>query len=143
MGTAEQDGEDFESVRNRVVEEVEEARSDQDEGRLSEVLSGISGAVSADLERHLAEGDSADEVVAAIDAWASVHSYAISRFYFEGPQSLLRRGGFDKRVTQQLQRAADTFESWLTRAVEALRASGFSISVGYPWGISIALEWTV
>jgi predicted component of type VI protein secretion system len=142
MGTTEQEGEDFDSIRDRVVQQVEQARGEQDEGQLSEVLGGISNSAAIDLDRHLAAGDSPEALVAAVEAWASVHSYAISRFYFEGPQSLLRRGGFDKRVTRQLQRAAETFEPRLTAVVSALGPSGFSISVGFPWGISIALEWS-
>lgn len=143
MGTTEQEQEDFDSFREQVVEEVEQARANESEQELSEVLSGISSAAAGDLERHLAESDSAEEAVAAAHAWASVHSYAISRFYYEGPESLWRRGGFAKRVTRELQEAAKTFESYLTVVVKAVGASGFSVSVGFPFGISIALEWAV
>lgn len=91
MGMAEQA--DFDTHRDLFVEQIEEARETGSEEQLAEVLNRISEAAAAALERRSAEGATDEGVVAAVDAWASVHSYALARFYFEGPESLFRKGG--------------------------------------------------
>jgi hypothetical protein len=137
MGTAEQN--DFDGYRDRFVEEIEGARESQSEEQLAAVLDRISNAAYEDLARR----STAEDNLIGVDAWASVHSYAVARFYFEGPESLLRKGGYSERVAAELQKAVNTYGSHLRSAVAATGASAFSISVGFPFGVSVALEWSV
>jgi len=107
------------------------------EGDVEEVLDAI-------LERleyqddSVVDGDPYEEL-AAIEEWASLASYAVSRFY--GPQSPLRRdvAGWSKRAVERLRRITERLRPPLARVAERLHAVSFSISVGFPWGVSIGV----
>jgi hypothetical protein len=120
---------------------VEAARDAGSEAELARVLDEIAEAAQSGLEQVAETGDGRDELVAAVQAWASVASYATTRFYFEGPESILRRGGFSKRVAASLQRHAKTYSGYLLRALAATGASSFSVAVGFPFGLSVGLTW--
>jgi hypothetical protein len=79
------------------------------------------------------------EELAAIEGWASLASYAVSRFY--GPQSPLRRdiAGWSKGAAEKLRRIAAQLQPRLARVAGLLHAVSFSISVGFPWGVSIGV----
>lgn len=136
-------GDHFDGLRLQFVDRIEEARSAEDEEALANVLGEIIEAAHGDLSQTAERGEAADELVTTVDAWASVLSYATTRFYFEGPESIRRRGGYSKGVVARLEAATSTFKPFLHKAIGATGASGFSISVGFPLGMSVALEWTV
>ena len=77
--------------------------------------------------------------LAAIEEWASLASYAVSRFY--GPQSPLRRdiAGWSEQAVERLRKIAETLRPRLVRVARLLNAVSFSISVGFPWGVSIGV----
>lgn len=132
---------DFESMRGKVVEDVESARVEWDEDRLADVLGDIAIAADQDLAE-VATGRTSDELVSAVEAWASVASYAVARFYFEGPESILRRGGWSESVASRLQEALKTFSKHLKSALRDTGASSFSVAIGFPWGVSVGLTWS-
>jgi hypothetical protein len=131
----------FESLRSSLIDGVESARDSGDEDALAAVLSEIAEPSRRDLERVREMGDGGHELVAAVDAWASVASYAITRFYFEGPKSVFP-GGFSKRVAGSLQGLVGTWSPFLESALKATHASSFSIAAGFPLGFSVGLAWT-
>jgi hypothetical protein len=140
-GLAAADG--FDELRLEFVGQIEEARSAESEEALASVLANIVEAAEGDLRQQSESGESQHELVAAVNAWASVLSYATARFYFEGPESLLKRGGYSKGVVSRLEDAVTTFRSYLEAAIGTTGASSFSISIGFPLGVSVGLEWSV
>jgi hypothetical protein len=142
------DVERFDEHRRRFAEEVDLAReAGWDEERLGEVLAAISEAAEAELERQFGDWEPSDPddghgMVSAVEAWASVMSYATTCFYAEGPESIFRGGGFDmKNVTSRLQDTVKKLVPYVEKAYHVTGASGFSISIGFPLGISVGLSW--
>jgi hypothetical protein len=131
----------FEARRPLFVEMVEEARNQWDEEALASVLDRIADEARNDLERAAELGVDGDELIAAAEGWASVASYATTRFYFEGPESIFKRGGYSKDVTSRLHRVVQELAPALRRALHATGASSFSIAVGFPFGVSVGLTW--
>jgi hypothetical protein len=139
----------FDELRQWVADEVDIARTEQgwDEEKLGAILEVVSREAGEQLERQFGDREPVDVeeahgMVSAVEAWASVLSYATSCFYFEGPESLPRLGGFSpKDVTPKLQDAVRKFVPFLQRACQATSASSFSVSVGFPWGVSVGLGW--
>jgi hypothetical protein len=107
------------------------------EGDVEEVLDAV-------LERLGYQDDAGAEddpyrELAAMEEWASLASYAVSRFY--GPQSPLRTdiAGWSRRAAERLRKIAEKLRPRLARVAELLGAVSFSISVGFPWGVSIGV----
>jgi hypothetical protein len=109
----------------------------QTEEQLDNVLAEIEDALAVDAEQIT---ESADDVVAVME-WASVSSYAMARFY--GPASPLRKdlAGYGKKAVKRLTSICDQLRGPLQAALRTTGASSFSISVGFPWGISVSLTW--
>jgi hypothetical protein len=109
------------------------------EEALEGLLDQIDVAVRKDVER--GKGKDPWEDLAAIESWASLASYAAARFY--APASPWRRnfGGWSKRAAARLRSIANALSSVLQPVAKALKAASFSISVSFPWGVSIGLSW--
>lgn len=131
----------FEALRPLFVELVEGARDTRDEEAFAGVLDRIADEARDDLERVAGLTDDGDELIAAAEGWASVASYATTRFYFEGPESIFKRGGYSKDVASRLHRVVKELAPTLRRALHATGASAFSIAVGFPFGVSVGLTW--
>lgn len=130
----------FDERRWEFVARIEVARENWSEDELAVVINEITQAAAADLDsQESALGG--EEIVELAQAWASLFSYASSRFYYEGPESLFK-GGYDKQVVAKLHDAAKTLSPFLKRALHATGADSFSIAVGFPWGLSVGLNWT-
>jgi hypothetical protein len=85
--------------------------------------------------------DDPEQDLAAIESWASVASYVVARCY--GPQSPLRPdfAGWSKGAADKLRRVAAALLDALRAVGAALQAAQVTISVGFPWGVSIGLTW--
>jgi hypothetical protein len=114
-----------------------EAVSTEDE------LEGLLEELSADLERDLSEVDveDADDVLASVEAWTALISHAVAYFY--APRSPWPNpfGGWDKKVVARLRSTAGKLHGPLQNVRNALGAQSYSISVGFPWGVSLGLSW--
>jgi hypothetical protein len=77
--------------------------------------------------------------LAAIEAWTSLASYAVCRFY--GPQSPFRRdiAGWSEEAVEKLRKLAGQLRPRLARVAALLGAVSFSISIGFPWGVSVGV----
>ncbi len=143
----------FEQTREMVVARVEQLRSEDD---LEELLEILDGRIDDDLvpladEVSDDEGGYANEeggyaLLAAADSWASLASYAVGRFYRDGPVAVgaaaLNLPGVAKKVTRRLRRISARLQPHLQVALNLVGASSFSIGVSVPWaGISISLTW--
>lgn len=121
-----------------------------DEGELERVLHFIAERASEDLGAtwdrpdSLSEGE-AEELLGHIDAWASLASHVTYETYV-GPlrevgAARRRVAGWAKGVGSRLAEFANLLTGYLRAAMRALRAQSFSISVGFPFGISVGLSW--
>ena len=137
----------YEAYRPELVEAVEPIRAAQDEEALAQLLDGIRERAGSHLatlvDANLDDEQVERQVVVAAEAWASAASYAISRFYLDGPESLLKKGGFSEGVTDRLHELVGTLSKPLRTAVRSTGASQFSIATGFPLGVSVGLAWDV
>jgi hypothetical protein len=111
----------------------------ESEDELEGILAEIEGVVRNDVET-FGEADPRDEL-AAIESWASVASYACARFY--APASPWRRdvAGWSKGAVGKLRSIANSLKAALESIAQALQAASYSISVSFPWGVSIGIGW--
>ncbi|HTB50378.1 MAG TPA: hypothetical protein VK701_05315 [Solirubrobacteraceae bacterium] len=118
--------------RERVAKQMDRI---DNEAALDQLLDELEGAVSED-----SDGGKPDEDLAAVESWASIASYAVSRFY---TQKSLRRdyAGWGKRQAKRLRRIADKLADILRGIVGQVGAIGFSVGIAFPGGVSIALNW--
>jgi hypothetical protein len=124
-----------EGLRERVASALGEV---SEEDQLDEILGMIEGELEGDLG---AESYDEQSELAAIDAWAGLASYAVGRFYAPASPWPFRKGGWDRRAPERLRRIGERLRGPLERAARALGAVSWSISVGFPWGVSIAVSW--
>lgn len=121
------------------------ARETDDEQELERVLEDIEQALRSDLEqgppREEASEDEAWDQLAAIESWAGVASHAMARFYAPASPWPRNVSGWSKKAVAKLRSIANTLKPALQKLVAALHAVGFTIAVGFPWGISIGLTF--
>jgi hypothetical protein len=119
--------------RGYVHERAQELESEE---QVDELLGQIEGALSEDMG-----AENPEEDLAAVEAWASVASYVVARFY--APASPWPRdvAGWSRKAAERLRRISSKVADVLRSIVGQVGATGFSIGVAFPWGISIALNW--
>jgi hypothetical protein len=113
------------------------------EGLLAEIdgrLRDDMGSSSILRNDALAETD-ANDVLAAIDAWMSLASYAIGRVY--APQSPFRGGlaGWTLDVGRRIEDLARSVRNAISHAAKGLGAESWSVASGFPFGISVGLSF--
>jgi hypothetical protein len=135
----------YEEAREQFAVRMEAVKEEED---LEELLAGLTGAARDELARWqepIQSADEAEEALVAVEAWASLASYACARFYVDGPAEVgtrwRRLGGMSKGVVSRLQKLAEEFAAVLREACRLLAAASFSISIGFPLGVSIGLSW--
>ncbi|MGO9885412.1 MAG: hypothetical protein ACLPV4_20645 [Solirubrobacteraceae bacterium] len=116
-----------------------------EEQALEGVLEEIEEAIRPDLEQgppseELSEEDAWNQL-AAIESWAGVASSATARFYVPARVQPYKLAGWSKKAVARLRSIANTLKPALQALLGALGAVGFSISVSFPWGISIGLSF--
>ena len=139
---------------NRVVSEDVESRLDEilnrvrteanDDIETSDVLPRIrnrleTGRIAGDeIEQHTMESE---QVLAAVDQWSSVASYASAWVY--APQSPFPRNlaGWASKVAETLRKIVNLLLTPLQVAAKALGAVQWSIGASFPWGVSVSLTW--
>ncbi|PZT99637.1 MAG: hypothetical protein DI630_16475 [Gordonia sp. (in: high G+C Gram-positive bacteria)] len=124
-------------------------RADDVDGGLALILEGIQssladavGSFSQDLARYgdLSESD-AHEVFAAAHAWTAVISRTVAEVYAPASPFPGSWAGWGRRVTAKLQRLAATLGPILRAAAKASGATGASVSISFPWGMSASINW--
>jgi hypothetical protein len=116
-----------------VTRKADELTSEEE---LEKLLAEIDGALNEDADA----GDPADDL-AAIESWASLASYAAGRFYAPASPWPGNLAGWGTKAVERLRRIANTLADRLRAIVGVVGATGFSIAVAFPWGISVALNW--
>jgi hypothetical protein len=85
--------------------------------------------------------EQADSQLATIDAWASLMSYAVARVYAPASPWPRRKAGWGQNITRSLRRMVKRLQSLLAPVAKVLKATHFSIAVGYPWGVQIGMSF--
>jgi hypothetical protein len=83
----------------------------------------------------------ANALIAAADEWTSLASYICCRVYAPAspmPRRLLKWG---RKVAELLRFICSLIELPIRSAALFLGASGWSVAVNFPWGVSISLEF--
>jgi hypothetical protein len=126
---------------DRLTEDVASKGGDTDyaEEALEEILLSIQDQASGASEAAPA-GDPFDDL-AAVDAWAGLASYAVARFYAPTSPWPWHKGGWDKAAPKRLREIAEKLRPALETAARAIGAASWSISVGFPWGVSVSVSW--
>jgi hypothetical protein len=128
-----------EEFRMRIRERMDEISDYGSEEGLEELLAEIEQQLIEDLQKPAPTDPT--PLISAMMSWASLASYAVGRFY--GPASPWPRNvaGWGTRAVARLQGITSALLLPLRQAANAVGASTYTISVGFPWGISIGLEW--
>jgi hypothetical protein len=93
------------------VEVLDQLATMQDEDDLDAILGQIEDRAATSLHRYtrVEASDDAEEAIdlaASVEAWASLVSYAMQRYYVEGPPEIgaarLRKAGMSKRIAARL-----------------------------------------
>lgn len=141
------DHEQFEALRlnlyNRSLAVVEEPQ-------LEDLLAELRAQAADDLGYEFGDPEELDEatamrLLASVEAWASIASHVTYHVY-SGPLREVgamtkRLAGWSKEVAGKLTELARQLGGYLEKAMRALGATSFSISVSFPWGISVGLSW--
>lgn len=110
------------------------------EESLEYVLGMIEDELASDVADG-AEGDAPEDAVDAVIEWAGLVSHAVARFYAPASPWPRNVAGWSKRAVARLRRVAGLLSAPLQAAAQALGAASWSISIGFPWGISVGLSW--
>ena len=138
----------YEGTRHQVAGMMTEV---VDEAGLEGVLDFIITRTEQDLSpflnrREEVEEEEANELLAAIEAWASLAS-AVTYEMYVGPlrevgAARLSLPGWAKGVGNRLSKMANLLTGYLKVAMRALMAASFSIAVTFPFGVSVGLAWS-
>lgn len=138
---------------DRLREEVEaqagELRHEEDLYRL---LENIDAELADDADPDIELGDDIDpeyrdrvvggELLTSVNAWASLASYAVARFYApSSPWPSKRLAGWSKRAMAHLQSIVGKLLPAIQSAIGKLGASGYGVTFNFPWGIGITVNW--
>ncbi|MFG1963124.1 hypothetical protein [Nonomuraea sp. NPDC049028] len=135
------------TLRAYVAERARQLASERDEDGLNSLLEEIQQRINIDVaieEDHPPlEIEEARYVLVVVEAWASVISDAMVRFY--GPESPLKQtlAGWSASIITRLHQLYNVLGRALGFAGAALGAADFGISAGFPWGVSVSLSWPI
>lgn len=122
-----------------------DAVDERAEQSLRAALSDIEGDLSRDVARadlELHDEDAAMDQLAAIDAWTALISSAVARIYAPASPWHRQVAGWAKRISAQLRWLTNLLLAPLRAAAGALGAVSYSISISFPWGVSVGLDWS-
>lgn len=126
-----------EHLRARVGERLDTIEA---EHQLEELLAEIESEAQDDVAGGF-DGENGEDILAAVDAWAGLASTVVSRFYAPASPWPRSVAGWGRRALVRLRRICSVLLPALQAAANAVGATSWSISVGFPWGISIGLSW--
>lgn len=112
----------------------------ESEDSLEHVLGLIEDELAADVEEGYEE-ERPEDVLDAVIQWAGLVSHALARFYAPASPWPRNVAGWSQRAVARLRRVAGWLRSALQAAAQALGATSWSISIAFPWGISVGVSW--
>ena len=85
--------------------------------------------------------EAAEDELATINAWAGLISCAVARTYAPASPWPRQLGGWSAKIMRKLQSLIGLLRPKLQAIAAALNAVHCSISVSFPWGISIGMSF--
>lgn len=135
------------AIRARMAVRADHADAEEDvETALAEIEDLLTADLGSDVQP-VAEGDTAARTEAgwseltALHQWAALASYACARFYAPASPWPKNLAGWGQAVATRLQRIAHAIGTRLQAVGKQLGVTSVSVSVNYPWGISLSLNW--
>jgi hypothetical protein len=125
--------------RRFVEQRLNDITEDRSEEGLEELLAQIEEQLREDLQHPIPVDPT--PLISAMISWASLASYAVGRFYGPASPWPSNVAGWGTKAAARLQSITSVLLLPLRQAAKAVGASTYTISVGFPWGISIGLEW--
>jgi len=108
-------------------------------------LAGLIARIDEELLLAIELGPPGDDdpyaLAAACDGWASLVSHALAQAHAPMSPFPRNRAGWGRAAIQRVQQFAATLRTPLSVAQQGLQASSYSISVGFPWGVSVGFAW--
>jgi hypothetical protein len=143
----------YDHMREAVFARASQISDDEEE--LEALLNEIVGQAAKDLGAEFGspeefdlddDPDRADVLLASIEAWASLASYATYEAY-AGPirevgAMHLRLAGWGKGIAANLTRLTKLLGGYLAKVLKPLNAISYSIDMGFPGGVSVGLSWS-
>lgn len=129
-----------EELRALVGGQLQALREEGSEDHLDGFLAEIESLVQGDIDHGFDDQDPI-ELLAAVDAWAGLASHVMSGFYAPASPWPRSVAGWGTKALKRLRSICVTLQSALQAAATALGAASWSISVGFPWGISVGVSW--
>lgn len=113
-----------------------------DEDGLVDLLSAIDAEVANDVDPDSVERAVGDDLLSSVNAWTGLASYAVAHFYAPAsPWPTRRLAGWSKRAMAYLQRIVSKLVPAIQSAISKLSASGYGITISFPWGIGITVNF--
>jgi hypothetical protein len=121
-----------------------------DENQFEEILGLIIDRAGTDLAETLGGRDTleeaeGEELLASIEAWASLASAATFATYAGSPREIgaarLTLPGWAKEIGKKLTDLTKLLGAYLEVAMRAVHETSFAISLTFPWGVSVGLGW--
>ena len=85
--------------------------------------------------------DDAHEILSSVHAWAALASRAVGEVYAPASPFPWKAGGWGSEVSARLQALAARFGPAAKIAAKRIWANGVSVSVSFPWGISVGITY--
>jgi hypothetical protein len=135
------------AIRARITVRADHAHGEED---VEAALVEIEGELAADLgfdaqpgaeEDVCAPDEAAWGELTALHRWAPLASYACARFYAPAGTWPKNLAGWSHGVAACLQRLAHAISMRLQAVGDSLGAASVSVSVSYPWGLALVLNW--
>jgi hypothetical protein len=141
------DAESFDALRLEIYDRaVSVAEEWQVEALLEEIVRRAEDDLASEFGPPEAlPADRAEELLVDVETWAALASHVTLEAYAGPVRELgamhLSRAGWARGVGAQLTKLARLLTGYLIAARNAIGAVGFSIGVGFPAGVSVALNW--
>ncbi|MEV1004165.1 hypothetical protein [Nonomuraea sp. NPDC050202] len=129
-------------LRGEVASRAHELGGAGDERGFERLLDDIRSSYSEDVTREENQAQDPTELLAAVDAWASLISDACVRFY--GPESPLRQSlaGWSMKIALKLRELTNLLAHVQANAAKQLGASEYGMAIGFPWpSVSVSIVW--
>jgi hypothetical protein len=124
----------YHTTPREVTQEVED--------QLERILDVILEQCESEMQTSLGS-EFAGEVIESVNEWAGLLSYAVGRVYAPTSPWFQGLGGWGRGTTKSLREAARIFGKFANKAASDVGATGFGVSVGFPFGVSVGLSWPV
>lgn len=120
----------------------EQTDDDVAETGLDNLLGRIVEELNIDVhESSLENLDIGDDLVSPCHAWASLASYAVAEVYAPNSPFPRNAAGWGQKAIHRLNQISQTLRRPLEIGKRSIGAGSYSISVGFPWGVSISFSW--